>query len=174
MRSLPLPTFSEMIDNTAGNLREDSHISLLQGMLSLLMPSSALSPGKADKARDDVGGTSPTILERCFLPNAANTIVAEDNAKVSLLLEALMRVIIVDGTEPFSPGLKDAVRKGIDAREAKARRKKTRGRQILDDPDAEARAVLELSGQRLLLLAGIAGIHEEDSDVDMGSNEEGC
>ncbi|KXJ94840.1 hypothetical protein Micbo1qcDRAFT_160147 [Microdochium bolleyi] len=175
VRSLPLSIFSEMIDNTAGKLREDSHISLLQGVLSLLMPSSALAPGKVDKARDDVGGTSPAILERCFLPNAANTIIAEDNAKVSLLLEALMRIIIVDGTESFSPGLKDAVRKGIDAREAKAKRKKTRGRQQVswDDPDAESRAVLELSGQRLLLLVSMAGLGENDSDVEMGSDKEG-
>ncbi|KAH7038266.1 uncharacterized protein B0I36DRAFT_359853 [Microdochium trichocladiopsis] len=169
VRSLPLPIFSEMIDNTAGKLREDSHISLLQGILSLLMPSSALAPRKVDRARDDAGGTSPAILERCFLPNAANTITAEDNAKVSLLLEALMRIVIVDGTERFSPGLRDAVQSGVDARENKAKRKKTRGRPSgapSEDPDAEARAVLELSGQRLLMLAEIAAVDGDDDDYE--------
>jgi len=171
-----------MIDNTAHghNMREDSHISLLQGVLSLLMPSSAVAPRKVDRARDEAGGTSPAILERCFLPNAANTIVAEDNAKVSLLLEALMRIVILVGSESFSPGLEGAVRKGVEARLDKAKRKKTRGRPTgagrhEDDPDAEARAVLEMSGERLLLLVKVAGIAVEpgdQSDVDGGESSE--
>lgn len=182
MRALPLAIFAEMIDNAAHGhkLREDSHISLLQGVLSLLMPSSALAPRKVDRARDEAGGTSPAILEKCFLPNAANTIVAEDNAKVSLLLEALMRVVILVGIESFSPGLEGAVRKGVEARLDKVKRKKTRGRPTgagrhEDDPDAEARAVLEMSGERLLLLAKVAGIAIEaghQSDADSGESSE--
>lgn len=164
-----------MVDNSGGKLREDSHISLLQGILSLLMPSSAVSPMKVDKIRGEQGGTSPAILERCFLPYAANTIVPEDNAKVSLLLEGLMRIIIMDGSESFSPNLLAVVQKGINAREAKAARKKTRGRPTVtsDDPEAEARAVLELSGQRLLMLAEMASSEDgQGEDVGMDSDDE--
>ncbi|KAI1500435.1 hypothetical protein F5X99DRAFT_410133 [Biscogniauxia marginata] len=168
IKSLPLPIFTAFVTSSASALRVDSQITILQGIVELFMPSSALSPAKVDRARHEAGGISPAILERCFLPYAANTISAEDNAKVSVLLENLIQIIWCDGSEDFSASLGDAVLKGIDARAAKVKKKKTRGRgKDEDDSEAEARAVLEMSGERLVALADvIAELSAGDDEIE--------
>ncbi|KAH9903566.1 hypothetical protein F4778DRAFT_734687 [Xylariomycetidae sp. FL2044] len=170
-KSLPLPIFTAFTSSSTSALRVDSQISILNGILSRFMPSSAISPARVDRATHDSHGVSPAIMERCYLPNPANTIVVEDNAKVSVLLEQLMQIILRDGGEQFSDDLLPAVEKGIQAREAKIKKKKTsaRGRALTEDADAEAKAVLEMSGQRLLVLATLAGGssgHEQEEEVD--------
>jgi hypothetical protein len=175
VRSLPLSIFPAFIDSTTSVLRDDSQITVLQNMLELLMPSSAVQPEKVDRARYDEGGTSPAILERCFLPYAANTIAAEDNAKVSILLEELVQLIWGIGTQPFSDGLAKAVAKGVQAREAKIQKKVTgtRGRRsaqaaaAMEDPDAEAKALLSESSKRLTLLAELIRSEAVEMDEDM-------
>ncbi|KAI0480151.1 hypothetical protein GGR56DRAFT_671295 [Xylariaceae sp. FL0804] len=152
-KSLPLPIFSAFVTTTTSALRVDSQVSVYQSMLDLFMPSNALSPSKVDREKADQGGISPAILERCYLPYPANTITAEDNAKVSLLLEQLVQLTWQDGSEEFSADLPSAVATGIEARRAKANRKKTRGRGNAENPDAEAREALEMSGERLTMLA---------------------
>lgn len=171
VRSLPLSVFSAFISSTTSSLRVDSQISTLQDMLSLFMPSSAVSPRKVDAERYGANGTSPAILERCFLPYAANTIAAEDNAKVSLLLEELVQLVWVNGTEQFSNKLHDAVMKGIAARQAKVKKMSSKGRRNGggDGSDGEARAVLDHSSKRLQLLAAMVGAAEsEDADDSFG------
>lgn len=182
-RTQPLPIFAALINSSASALRVDSQISLCQGMLSVLMPSTALSPAKVDRARHDAGGVSPAILERCFLPYPANTIAVADNAKVSLLVENLVHVVLRDGSEVFScPGFRGAVEKGIKAREEKVKKKTVgggrggRGRGGAGagatagvDDDAEARLVLELSGERLRVLADIVeGVYGDDDEEESG------
>lgn len=147
-------------------------------MLSVLMPSGALSPVKVDRARCDAGGVSPEILERCFLPYPANTIAPADNAKVSLLVENLANIVLRDGGgEIFSsPGFREAVEKGVRAREEKAKRKVVggrggRGRAAGADgeDEVEARLVLEMSGERLRVLADVVdGIDGDDDDEGEG------
>lgn len=160
LKVLPLTVFNAFITQTTSVLRLDSQISILQDILMLLTPSNAVSPARVDADRYDANGTSPAIIERCFLPYASNTIEAEDNAKVSMLLEELVQLVWVDGTETFSPALVNITKKGTAAREAKAGRKKVsargRGRggpTTVEDPEAEAKAVLQASGQRLVALA---------------------
>ncbi|KAI1144416.1 hypothetical protein F5Y05DRAFT_26980 [Hypoxylon sp. FL0543] len=180
VKSLPLPIFTAFVNCGMSALELESQISALQGILLLLMPASALSPAKVDRAWQDADIITVEILERCYLPYPANTIAVEDNAKVSVLLENLLQIMWCNGTEKFGDGLRAAVEKGISAREAKVKKKKTsvRGRTNAEDPDAEARAVLEMSGQRLLTLLelieaesqGIEPIEvdemEEDEDED--------
>ncbi|CAJ2510250.1 Uu.00g061500.m01.CDS01 [Anthostomella pinea] len=184
-KSLPLPIFTAFVTSTTSQLLRSQQISALQGILSLLMPSSALSPAKVDRGRHDDGGISPAILEHCFLPYSANTITAEDNAKVSVLLEQLMHIVWLDGTEDFSQDLLSAVGRGIEARNAKIKKKKTRGRGNTDDPDMEARAVLDMSSERLVILAellrdastdledGMDADEDEREDEDEDEDEEG-
>ena len=180
-RSLPLPIFSALVNSSTSSLRLDSQISLYQGILAVLMPSSALNPAKVDRARFDAGGLSPAIIERCYLPYPANTIAVEDNAKVSLLVENLVQIVLRDGTEEFSAGFRKAVETGIQARETKARKKKTAGRggrgrggagHHGSDDDEEARMVLELSSERLRVLADIVdGFDDERGDDEMDVEE---
>ncbi|KAK8093847.1 hypothetical protein PG997_000532 [Apiospora hydei] len=176
LKVLPLTVFNAFITQTTSALRLDSQISILQDILMLLMPSNAVSPARVDADRYDANGTSPAIIERCFLPYASNTIEASDNAKVSMLLEELVQLVWVDGTEQFSPGLVDVVKRGVAAREAKVRKKTSgrgrgRGGPIVEDPEAEAKAVLQASGQRLLTLARMV-VASLESEGEGESTEE--
>ncbi|KAH8205736.1 hypothetical protein TruAng_000012 [Truncatella angustata] len=174
IRSLPLSLFTAFIDSTTSSLRLDSQISVLQDVLIHFMPSSAVNPSKVDREIYDANGTSPAILERCFLPYAANTIATEDNAKVSVLLEELVKLVWMEGTAQFSDGFYDAVAKGIKAREAKIKKKVagTRGKRngyAQEDPDTEARTVLQESSSRLRQLVEL--ISEEASGEDAETDE---
>ncbi|RYP91580.1 hypothetical protein DL770_002294 [Monosporascus sp. CRB-9-2] len=179
-RSLPLPIFSALVNSSTSALRVDSQISLYQGILYVLMPSTALSPAKVDRARHDAGGISPAIIERCFLPYPANTIAADDNAKVSLLVENLVQIVLRDGSEEFGAGFRDAIEKGIQAREAKVNKKTTGGRGRgrggggggNGEDDEEARMVLEMSGERLRVLASVVeGFDGEGEENDMDEDD---
>ncbi|KAI1881476.1 hypothetical protein JX265_000302 [Neoarthrinium moseri] len=173
VRTLPLSIFTAFVDSTTSCLLRESQISVLQSVLSNFMPSNAVDPGKVDAEVYDANGTSPAILERCFLPFAANTIAAEDNAKVSVLLEELVKLVWVIGTVPFSDRLYNAATKGVAAREDKVKKKLTGGRgrrgaqPKVDDSDAEAKAALEESSKRLLLLVELItdGVGDEDDTV---------
>ncbi|RYP26006.1 hypothetical protein DL767_008212 [Monosporascus sp. MG133] len=173
-RSLPLPIFSALVNSSTSALRVDSQISLYQGILYVLMPSTALSPAKVDRARHDAGGISAAIIERCFLPYPANTIAADDNAKVSLLVENLVQIVLRDGSEEFGAGFRDAIEKGIQARETKAKKRTTGGRGRgrggggggNGEDDEEARMVLEMSGERLRVLASVVEGYDGEGDED--------
>lgn len=159
LKSLPLSIFTAFITSTTSELLVASQVSILQDLLTLFMPSGAKSPEKVDPECYNSNGTSPAILEGCFLPYAANTIAVEDNAKLSLLLEEMLQLIWVNGIENFGRGLRESVKKGVQAREAKVKKKATRGRGRNygsgDHSDTEARAVLEESGRRLMQLVDV-------------------
>ncbi|KAI1268720.1 hypothetical protein F5Y18DRAFT_240829 [Xylariaceae sp. FL1019] len=167
-KSLPLPVFTSFISSTTSTLSVDMQVSMLQGIMFLFLPSSALSPAKVDRERHENGGISAAIVERCLLPYPANTIEAEDNAKMSILLENLLMIVWQHcaDTESFSEGLADAVETGIEARHAKVNKKKTRGRsRAAEDVDADARAALEMSSMRLKWLADAIQEQREDSEM---------
>ncbi|KAI0535125.1 hypothetical protein GGR58DRAFT_515614 [Xylaria digitata] len=176
VKELPLPVFSSFTNNSTSALRVDQQIEMLQGVLFLFMPPGALSPRKVDRARFEQGGISPAILERCFLPYPANTIEAEDNVKVSLLLENLLMIVWRHGEsdEKFSENLVEAVLKGIEARREKVNKKKTRGRSKgFGESELEARAALESSAGRLMWLAeAIAESIEVGRDEDAMEEDE--
>ncbi|ORY59246.1 uncharacterized protein BCR38DRAFT_66921 [Pseudomassariella vexata] len=186
LKAQPLPIFTAFISSTActSSLLASSQVSILQNLLEDFMPTTAVPPFKVDAERYDLNGTSPAILERCFLPNAASTIAPDDNAKVSLLLEELLQLIWMIGAEKFSDGLRSIVRKGVDAREAKARRKYATGSGRSgrgrggngDDADVEARSVLSWSGKRLRLLSDLITFQtsnlSEDADSEMMDQDE--
>lgn len=171
MKSLPLPIFTAFVNNRTSALKLESQISTLQGILLLLMPTAALSPAKVDRTWQDSDGITTEILERCFLPYTANTIAVEDNAKVSILLENLFQILWCEGGGTLSKGLRAATEKGIAAREAKVKRKKTsaRGRINTEDPDVEAHLVLEMSGGRLRVLLDLI---EAESNGDSAMEPE--
>ncbi|KAI0393897.1 hypothetical protein F5Y17DRAFT_430168 [Xylariaceae sp. FL0594] len=159
IKELPLALFSSFVSTTTSALLIPQQIEILQCVLSMFMPSGATKPERVDRARAEEGGISPEILERCYLHSPANTIEAEDNAKMSLLLENLVMIVMQhgNGDEVFSSKLMQAVTKGIQARQEKAAKKKVRGRaRAFSDPEAEARSVLTSSSSRLVWLAEAA------------------
>ena len=60
-------------------------------------------------------------LENCYLPYPANTGSISDNAKVSLCVETLMRLLQRHCGLYWSDSLSDAVEKGVNARQQKAK-----------------------------------------------------
>ncbi|KAI2465328.1 hypothetical protein F4781DRAFT_34464 [Annulohypoxylon bovei var. microspora] len=167
VKSLPLPIFTSFVNYRTCALGLESQISTLQGILLLLMPSTALSPAKVDRKWQESDSITVEILERCFLPYPANTIAIEDNTKLSVLLENLLQIVWCGGSEQFGKNLRAAVEKGISARETKVKKKKTsaRGRMNTEDPEAEAHVVLEMSGKRLLALVDLIEADDDDAEL---------
>jgi len=84
-----------------------------------------------------------------YLPHAANTTSIADNAKVSLVVEALMRLLRQRNELQSGSGLEEATAKGIDARIKKGfvdAKPKTEAKRVEDE---EAIKWLELSARRL-------------------------
>ena len=122
LRPLPLATFAAFLSpSTLPHMVLSARTSLTQLLLRSLISSSAPAPppgmrdedGKADDITLD-------LLETCYLPYTANTVSAADNAKVSLLVEALLRLLAQHVGLVTTPTLKTAVEDGIAARENKA------------------------------------------------------
>ena len=91
-------------------------------------------------------------LERCFLPFSANTSSVEDNAKVSLLIETLFRLLAIHGGIECTEELVAAVEKGIKAREKKCTG--TRRKKSGSSKDDEDMYWLNASAERMRLLLG--------------------
>lgn len=112
IQPLPLPEFSLFMSAAAfPHLPASALSSIVQGYLHRLLPWSAPRP-------EDDDLTQP-ILERCFLPFAANTSSIEDNAKVSISVETLLRLLTTTSDIDPTPELMEAVNGGIAAREKK-------------------------------------------------------
>ncbi|SLM33601.1 hypothetical protein LPUS_02112 [Lasallia pustulata] len=85
IRPLPLPTFSTLLSYPSlKHFAPSAASSLTQFILRSLISSSAPLPAKDDLTLE--------VLEQSYLPYAANTSSVADNAKVSLCVEALLRL----------------------------------------------------------------------------------
>ena len=114
IRPLPLPTFSILLSPSSLRfLTPPAASSLTQYILRSLISSSAPLPAKDDLTQD--------VLEESYLPYAANTGSIADNAKMSLCVEALVRLWNGHVGLEWSQDLDRAVDAGIQARETKAK-----------------------------------------------------
>ncbi|KAI9849827.1 MAG: hypothetical protein M1837_000041 [Sclerophora amabilis] len=154
IRPLPLPTFALVLSPTLlpSTFTPSARSSLIQLiLLSLISTSAPLPPESANDELDQ------DILQTCFLPYPANTNNATDNAKVSLLVEALLRLLAhhigLDGT----PELKEAVERGIAAREAKTAKPDRRSRGGSKGDAEKARFWMGMSAIRLRAVVEDAG-----------------
>ncbi|KAL1875205.1 hypothetical protein Daus18300_003276 [Diaporthe australafricana] len=145
---LPVAAFAKFLapHNTA--LVEGSLVAIIRCLMPYLLPGTAPKPADVDKEVDAREDVSVRILERCYLPFAYRT--AENNAKLSLALEALLRLDFCS----WSPSLQRAVEKGVGARNDKAAPRKG-GRASKSDSEVAAREMLRASGKRLLAWADI-------------------
>lgn len=148
IRPLPIATFFLLTSPSATipTFSPVARSALNQFILRSLIASSAPNPPTDDLDQD--------LLERYFLPFAANTASVADNAKVSLLLESLLRLVLRYIGVKVTGGLERAVRVGIEAREKKSgqdRRKKGVGKK----GDEGDRAWLVGSGERLIALVEV-------------------
>ncbi|KAI9788389.1 MAG: hypothetical protein M1816_006914 [Peltula sp. TS41687] len=128
LRPLPLPTFSLFLypPTTNSHLETSEHSSLLiQSILCSMMSISAPSLRQTSSSLTDINDDDDNVsltqetLERTFLPYPACTSSTTDNAKVSLLIEALLRLLAKRGKLNPTTALREAIEEGIVARERK-------------------------------------------------------
>ncbi|KAJ6189626.1 hypothetical protein N7519_004534 [Penicillium mononematosum] len=114
IRDLSLPIFQQFISpSNLPHLLPGAHSTLCELLLFVLRESSAPS--------SDDNYLTQAKLEKCFLPYAAATPSVGNNAKVSILLEALMTLLHKSKMLSVTPSLAEAVRSGIARREQASR-----------------------------------------------------
>lgn len=133
-----------MSPSTCSQLPEAVLISLSQQFLCDMLSTSAPRPHTVSGRVDDM--LTDDILERCYLPFATSTCSVSDNAKVSLLVEGLFRLLSRSRPFEYRPSLEAALEKGILARETKRdRRRKDSG----IGQEGQELMWLKASGQRM-------------------------
>ncbi|CAI7666127.1 unnamed protein product [Penicillium glandicola] len=131
IRDLSIPIFQHFITpSNLPHLLPEAHSTLCELLLFVLRESSAPS--------SDDNYLTQAKLEKCFLPYAAATPSVGNNAKVSILLEALMTLLHKSKMLSVTPSLAEAVRSGISRREQASR-----------DRDSVEWAYLKESGFRM-------------------------
>ncbi|KAI7287082.1 hypothetical protein KC345_g749 [Hortaea werneckii] len=154
LRPLPLPVFQQLVfasplpssnnDDTTKGFGINEQSSLDQMLLRPLLASAA--PAYHDNC------LTQDHYQTHFAPFAANTHSANDNAKVALLLEDLLRLLWRSGNLEWCEDLQTVVERGIEARREKVafdgRRKKSQRAK----EDEEAVDLMEKSGERMLVI----------------------
>lgn len=151
VKLLPLQTFSLFITQRPSPFLAETHVAIIKELFHLLLPTSYKDPRKIDREADIEGNLTIRMLEHCYAPYPANTVGLEDNAKLSLTVESALQLLwICDGVE-HTESFVEAIEKGIQAREEKAKKKRT-GKARPDASDALAEDVLTNSAKRLRIL----------------------
>lgn len=152
IKPLPLPAFSLFFAPSKSNpLPQVVFVSLTWLLLLRLLPTNAPRPHTVSEFDND--NLSQKVIERCFLPFPANTHSVSDNAKLSILVECVLRFFLKYAGYFHKPRLDGVIEKGITARENKAkgdRKKKDYG--VKREEDEEAWIWLKASGERLRTL----------------------
>jgi hypothetical protein len=144
IRHLPLPVFQAFIAPPAlPAFSPNAQTTLCESLLFPMLESAAPDT--------DEEYLNQEKLEKCFLPYAANTSSVVDNAKVSILLEALLCLLAESDMLRISPELKEAVKNGILARNQKAQDETRRSLNSRLVEDIEWCWLIE-SGERLMYL----------------------
>ncbi|KAL8940688.1 MAG: hypothetical protein Q9216_002675 [Gyalolechia sp. 2 TL-2023] len=115
IRPLPLAQFFLLVSPSSMQyLHLSAASSITQIILRSLIASSAPLPLTDDLTQD--------TLERCYLRYPANTGSISDNAKVSICVETLLRLLQRHCGLDWSQEFQESVEKGIEAREQKAKK----------------------------------------------------
>ncbi|ATY65935.1 hypothetical protein A9K55_002013 [Cordyceps militaris] len=166
LKVVPLNLFALVVAQRRGPLPAALRVTLLKVLLALLLPASHVPPHKADPVGEAEACLSTVMLTRCYAQHPANTVGVEDNAKLSLVIEAAVQLLWTCHALEYGPALDEALRAGIDARQAKVKRKRT-GKARPDPEEALAAEVLDASSDRLRLLLQVLRdtASEEDTCV---------
>lgn len=150
MAQLPVPAFEGFIAHHSCPLEQRALIAIIRLLMPAFLPSSTPQPQKVHPEADMDESVSDRILVECYLPFAYRT--AENNAKLSLAIETLFRIMWRQGCFQWTPALQRAVEEGVKARNDKSVPKKNSRK---EDGESVARSTLRASGARILALAGI-------------------
>lgn len=147
---LPVSAFEDFLAPHTSPLDEGPLVAMIRLLLPALLPSSVPQPHNVDPAADKIEKISDRILEKCYLPFAYRT--AENNAKLSLAIETLFRIMWSRGRVRWTASLQKAVETGVKARLDKSAPKKNSRK---EDGEPVTRGTVRASGSRLLALASI-------------------
>ncbi|KAF4124226.1 hypothetical protein GMORB2_5942 [Geosmithia morbida] len=152
LKLAPLPLFSLIVSQRSNPLPPEAHVTLLKELFALLLPASHRKPARVDPDAEDAGAITPPMLRECFAPYPANTVAADDNAKLSLVTESAVQLLWRCGAVEYTELLGQAIERGIEAREAKTKKKRSATKARMDPGDILAHEVLSSSSERLRLL----------------------
>lgn len=144
---LPLPAFARFVSSHDSPLEDQVLVAIFRLLLPSLLPPNSPEPYDVDANADASEGVSPPILQECYLPFAYRT--ADNNAKISIAVENLFRIMWTNKVIRWTPEFGQAVKKGIKAREEKSAPKRSRKD---DDSEQAAREILRASASRLSVL----------------------
>ena len=148
LRPLPLAVFQQFVLPTKPWLGPNSQASLNQMLLRPLLVATAPAYNENALTQDE--------FEVHYARYAANSTSAVDNAKVSLLIENLLRLLWSSGSLQATQKLRRLVEQGIAARKEKAAFDGRRKVGVRVKADEEAIAMMECSGERMLTILDIA------------------
>jgi len=156
VKELPVSAFALYISSANSPLPDGPFVYFLRNLIEYYLPQSAPDPRTVDPEVDDANGVSVPIMERCYLPFAANNVLAANNAKFSLVVENLFRLLWVSphGGIEWTPRLQKAVEVGVKARNEKPFSRRV-GKAKGDGDDDVALDILRKSGKRLLTMINL-------------------
>ena len=134
LNGLPLDVFEAFVLQAPPEVSQGSVLCIFESAMGLLLPD-----GLRMAAASDMGRMDLAVLQKSYARHAAGPTSADDNARLSLLVEKSLLILWARPTASFHGGtplrthspepdlaaLRRAVREGIDARDA--RWKKTKG-----------------------------------------------
>ncbi|KAI9735976.1 MAG: hypothetical protein M1834_001442 [Cirrosporium novae-zelandiae] len=145
IRPLPLPAFQAFVfPSVLPHFAPNARSSLCQCLLNFLLEPSAPKPITDHLTQD--------LFEYHYLPYAANVSSVANNAKVSITIEALMRLLLMHSALKPSERLMKALKRGILARTKKAKGKKRD--QYTPEEESEAE-YLKMSAERMTWMLGV-------------------
>ncbi|TVY31570.1 hypothetical protein LSUB1_G008784 [Lachnellula subtilissima] len=117
LKQTPIPAFSLFMSPSTKLLPSPPTL-----LLKLLLPNNAPSPHSITSS--DADDLTQEVLEKCFLPFPASTSSTDENSKVSILVENSLRLFLRSCECWYTPGLDEAIERGIKARDDKCKGEK--------------------------------------------------
>ena len=156
IRPLPLPTFSAILSPPflLDSFPPDAASSLVQYLASSLLETAAPTPSLDDLTQ--------AMIVKCYLPWAANTMDAADNANVGTCVEVLLRMFDRIVGLKWTKEMEQAALDGVQRREEKARkgygkRRKGEAGGVREGLEGEVdKASLSAGGQRIKMVITMA------------------
>ncbi|TVY19046.1 hypothetical protein LARI1_G002029 [Lachnellula arida] len=123
LKHTPIPAFSLLMSpSTNSFLHPQLFVSLALLGLKLLLPNNA--PTLHSILSSDSDDLTQEVLEKCLLPFPASTSSTDENARVSILVENCLRVFLRSCECWYTPGLGEAIERGIKARDERCKGEK--------------------------------------------------
>lgn len=151
IKVLSLQMFSLIVTQKENPLLCETHVTITKELFHLLLPSNYKNPRKVDPEGEAEGSLTMPMLEHCYMASPANTVGLEDNAKLSLVVESAIQLLWICDMVVYTEEFAEAATKGINAREAKAKKKRT-GKARAEASDTLAEDMLASSGERIRVL----------------------